>query len=693
MDALPLPANTGEKRDIALDLIDDSPAGLRRTDVGQAARMAMEASVRAIGVVQPVTVRPSGDGRFILVDGRHRRDAARAAGLASIPAIIRSDLDLTTAAAVEAATNMVRANLAPVDTWRAVTRLQELGWTLPAAAEAMGLGERMARRLDKLGQLHPDVIAAIEKHGMPEDRVLAQIAAAPQDAQRAALEKHGKQGRPMWWEMGAALRQARIPRGRAIFDTDAAGVVFEEDLFAEPGSPEQWTTTDVAGFMAAQKAALDAAVEASGGRLVLAAEQYGRPKLPRGAEPVYAWRWPDALPEGCTGYVCLNGMGDVVGLAARLSAGAAARGADDEEEDADDTDAPEDDGRPLRRRAEPAAAARFTEKGLRLLAEMRTEAIRRTLRETEQYDAPRLLGLLLVALGQPRQRLSVPGADSMTMQEISAAAQRALRADDPHALRRVAAEAVAMLVSCDERPEEWEHGGPPAEFIGHVIGADAKLPRQDLPDLLAEAREPALRAACDAERIEHDGTEAGMRAALLRDWGPDPIFLESTFRDVTFEFEPPIGAELIARTQDECGQRAGKPACEWCGWTKDGTRFTCDVSAYAAELDRIGLSLEDFDPAEGNIGLYVLRAPQRDVVTRADPPPAPAPAPAAEFDCAWSGTTPCREDGTTRCAGCPRHARYAEWLATPAGRRARRAQENAEARATLKRARKKGATT
>ena len=48
-------------------------------------------SINEVGLLQPVVVRPLGDGRFELVMGERRWRATQAAGLATIPAIVRED--------------------------------------------------------------------------------------------------------------------------------------------------------------------------------------------------------------------------------------------------------------------------------------------------------------------------------------------------------------------------------------------------------------------------------------------------------------------------------------------------------------------------------------------------------------------------------------------------------------------------
>lgn len=71
-------------------------------------------SIAEVGLLQPIVVRPLGDGRFELVMGERRWRAAQAAGLAAIPAIVREteDHDLLRDALLE---NLHRAQLNPLE--------------------------------------------------------------------------------------------------------------------------------------------------------------------------------------------------------------------------------------------------------------------------------------------------------------------------------------------------------------------------------------------------------------------------------------------------------------------------------------------------------------------------------------------------------------------------------------------------
>lgn len=78
--------------EIQVDLIDANPRQPR--EVFDEDRLAeLTASIAAVGVLQPVVVRPASDGRYELVAGERRLRACRAAGRATIPATTRDSGD------------------------------------------------------------------------------------------------------------------------------------------------------------------------------------------------------------------------------------------------------------------------------------------------------------------------------------------------------------------------------------------------------------------------------------------------------------------------------------------------------------------------------------------------------------------------------------------------------------------------
>jgi ParB family chromosome partitioning protein len=99
---------------------------------------ALTASVRELGVLQPVLVRALDDGSFELIAGERRWRAARRAGLDTIPAIIRStdDVGSLEAAVVE---NLHRADLNAMEEAAAYQQLiEEFELTHEAVATRVG---------------------------------------------------------------------------------------------------------------------------------------------------------------------------------------------------------------------------------------------------------------------------------------------------------------------------------------------------------------------------------------------------------------------------------------------------------------------------------------------------------------------------------------------------------------------------
>jgi ParB family chromosome partitioning protein len=81
-------------------------------------------SISANGLIQPVIVRPLGDGRYELIAGERRWRAARQAGLARIPAVART-AEATEAMALALIENIQRQDLNPIETALAYQQLIE----------------------------------------------------------------------------------------------------------------------------------------------------------------------------------------------------------------------------------------------------------------------------------------------------------------------------------------------------------------------------------------------------------------------------------------------------------------------------------------------------------------------------------------------------------------------------------------
>jgi ParB family transcriptional regulator, chromosome partitioning protein len=74
---------------IAIDSIDGNPFQ-PRTRFDETALEELASSIRQLGIVQPLTLRETGNGRYQLIAGERRLRAARLAGLTHVPAFIRT---------------------------------------------------------------------------------------------------------------------------------------------------------------------------------------------------------------------------------------------------------------------------------------------------------------------------------------------------------------------------------------------------------------------------------------------------------------------------------------------------------------------------------------------------------------------------------------------------------------------------
>lgn len=116
----------------------------------------LAASIREHGVVQPVVVRPSGDG-FELVAGERRWRAAKLAGLRTIPAVVR-DLSESQVMEIALIENLQREDLNPIEEARAYRRLiEEFGLTQDELARRLGKSRPQIANTLRLLNLHPEV--------------------------------------------------------------------------------------------------------------------------------------------------------------------------------------------------------------------------------------------------------------------------------------------------------------------------------------------------------------------------------------------------------------------------------------------------------------------------------------------------------------------------------------------------------
>ncbi len=128
-----------------------------RTRFDEEALVALTASIRELGVLQPVLVRPTGNGGFELIAGERRWRAARRAGLSNIPAIVRT-ADDTSSLEQALVENVQREDLSPMDEAAAYQQLiEDFHLTHDELASRVGKSRAAISNTLRLFQLPPSV--------------------------------------------------------------------------------------------------------------------------------------------------------------------------------------------------------------------------------------------------------------------------------------------------------------------------------------------------------------------------------------------------------------------------------------------------------------------------------------------------------------------------------------------------------
>ena len=176
-----------EMAEIAIADIIPNPAQPRH-EFDEEALAELADSIRTLGVIQPVTVKRSTDGKYILISGERRWRASQAAGLETLPAYIREvdDTDLYTMALVE---NLQRRDLNAIEVALGLQRLvDECGLTQDALSDKVGMKRSTVSNYMRLLKLPVEVQLAI-KEGVISMGHAKAIAGAEPRKQLALLKK------------------------------------------------------------------------------------------------------------------------------------------------------------------------------------------------------------------------------------------------------------------------------------------------------------------------------------------------------------------------------------------------------------------------------------------------------------------------------------------------------------------------
>ena len=222
-----LAAGSSELAELPVDELHPNPRQPRRRFEAEA-HQGLSDSIRAQGVVQPVLVRPRTAGGYELIAGERRWRAAREAGLATVPAVVRAadDRDTLLLGLVE---NVAREALSPVEEARAyAVLLDEFGLSLGEIAERVGRSKPSVSNRLRLLELPDEVLGMLDRSLLTEGHARAVLAVPDDDGRRRLARRIVREG----LSVRAAERSARWagartrrPRATTPVDPELAGRV------------------------------------------------------------------------------------------------------------------------------------------------------------------------------------------------------------------------------------------------------------------------------------------------------------------------------------------------------------------------------------------------------------------------------------------------------------------------------------
>jgi len=172
----------GRVAELDVDAVRPNPYQPRQ-DFDETALDELAASIRELGIIQPITVRSIGQGRFELIAGERRLRAAKRAGVGRVPAYVR---EADTEAMLEMAIveNVQRENLNPVEVALGYQRLiDECGLTQEDVATKVGKSRSAVTNNLRLLKLPPAVLASLRDGTLTGGHARMLVAIDDEDAQ------------------------------------------------------------------------------------------------------------------------------------------------------------------------------------------------------------------------------------------------------------------------------------------------------------------------------------------------------------------------------------------------------------------------------------------------------------------------------------------------------------------------------
>lgn len=171
----------------------------------------LAASIREVGILQPLVVRSTESG-FELIAGERRLRAAKEAGLERVPVLIRqaADNEAMELALVE---NLQREDLNPLETAAAYQALMEgFGITKEALANRLGKSRAAVTNTLRLAQLPPRIRTMLLEGGLTEGHARALLGVQDEEQMILLAEKVRSEKLPVRKTEELVRVQAKTPQ-------------------------------------------------------------------------------------------------------------------------------------------------------------------------------------------------------------------------------------------------------------------------------------------------------------------------------------------------------------------------------------------------------------------------------------------------------------------------------------------------
>jgi ParB family chromosome partitioning protein len=201
-----------------------------RSSFDEESLAALTASVRELGVLQPVLVRSTGAGTYELVAGERRWRAAKRAGLQMIPALVRTADD---ASALEQALveNLQREDLNPMDEAAAYQQLiEDFHLTHDEVAVRVGRSRAAITNTLRLFQLPPSVQRLVADGKLTAGHARALLSSPDRSFQEALARRAVAEGMSV-----RTVEEAARRHGADQADTTQSGAATTRSRLRPPG--------------------------------------------------------------------------------------------------------------------------------------------------------------------------------------------------------------------------------------------------------------------------------------------------------------------------------------------------------------------------------------------------------------------------------------------------------------------------